>query len=320
MIVSANGEILGEGAHDGPGAPHAEVRALDTGAEIRGATMYVSLEPCAHHGRTPPCVDRLIAEGVGRVVIGALDPDPRVSGEGARQLMAAGVDVDLVSDPEARDVDPGYFWHREKGFPLVTMKYAMTLDGAVAAADGSSQWITSDAAREDAHRLRAEADAVVIGSGTLALDDPRLDVRLPQHDGHQPRPVVIAGAGELPATATVWDREPLIISSRAREVPSGDLVVVTGEDRPDPEASVVALADLGYLTILVEGGPTLAGAWARAGVVSRGVVYVGALLATGSGMSPIAGAFSSIAEARGVEIRGVRSIGPDVRIDFEIEE
>lgn len=318
-MVSGNGDVLGEGAHVGPGQPHAETIALDRASDARGATVFVSLEPCSHHGLTPPCVDRLIAEGVATVVVGTLDPDPRVAGSGVERLRSAGIEVEVVNDPAARDLDPAYFHHRETGRPLVTLKYAMTLDGAVAAEDGTSQWITSEEARSDAHSLRARVDAIVIGSGTLANDDPGLDVRLPGYQGHQPRPVIIAGAGELPSDSRLWARSPLVVSTSDRSVPGGEVVVVGGDTRPDPAAACTALAAAGYLDILVEGGPTLAGAWWRAGVIDRGVTYLGGKVGGGAGMTPLDGVFSTIDDATSASITGVRQLGPDVRIDFEIE-
>jgi diaminohydroxyphosphoribosylaminopyrimidine deaminase/5-amino-6-(5-phosphoribosylamino)uracil reductase len=319
VVVSAAGEILGEGAHDGPGSEHAEIVALDRAGDASGATVFVSLEPCSHHGKTPPCVDRIVAEGVSRVVVGTLDPDERVSGSGVDILRAAGIEVEVVGDEDARGVDPAYFHHRETGMPLVTLKYAMTLDGSVAAADGSSRWITSEPARHDVHRLRADADAVVIGAGTLNADDPMLDVRLPGYDGHQPRPVVIAGDSELPNTAKLWARRPIVITARDRAIPAGVLITVPGESHPDPTASCMALADAGYLSLLLESGPIVAGAWWRAGVVSRGVVYIAGRIGGGSGMPPLAGVFESIGQAADVTIREVNRVGPDLRVEFELE-
>ncbi len=299
---------------------HAEVVALNQAGEAaRGATLYVTLEPCAHHGRTPPCVEAVIAAGVARVVVAATDPDPRVSGEGLAKLRDAGIEaIEGVGADQARELDAAYFHHRETGLPLVTLKYAMTLDGAVAARDGTSRWISGEEARRDVHRLRADSDAVVIGAGTLRSDDPRLTVRLRDYEGRQPVPVVVAGSGPLPESAQLWRREPVVISPRPREIPAGQLLVVEGADHlPDPVASCRALAGLGHLEVLLEGGPKLAAAWWRAGVVNRGIVYVGAKMAGGSGISPLAGRFETIEDAGEVRIQGVRSLGDDIRIDFE---
>lgn len=316
-MVSSEEEVIGEGAHIGPGEPHAEVVALERAVNATGATVYVSLEPCSHHGKTPPCVDRLIEEGVARVVVGTLDPDRNVKGSGVRRLEEAGIEVEVVDDPEARTVDPGYFHHRETGMPLVTIKWAMTLDGSVAARDGSSRWITSAPARAEAHRLRAEVDAVVVGAGTLRSDDPRLDARLDGFEGPQPRAVLIAGREALPEGARIWERRPIVVSAYDRTIPSGDLVIVAGEaGHPDPAAVCARLADLGLLHLLVEGGPTLAGAWWRAGAVHRGIVHIGGKIGGGVGRSPLGGVFATITDARDVEVDAVRSVSGDVIVTF----
>lgn len=318
VVVSTDGDVVGEGWHEGPGTPHAEVVALDlAGERARGATVYVTLEPCNHHGRTPPCVDALIAAGVSTVVAGMIDPDPRTNGAGVERLRAAGVQVEVgLSADEAAAVDPAYFHHRATGMPLVTWKYAMTLDGSVAAADGTSRWITSDEARRDAHALRSRADAIVVGSGTVAADDPRLDVRLEGYEGPQPVPVMVLGEGDPPPQAQIWQRNPLVFTSRERRIPGGELVLVPGGDRPDPRDVCRSLAARGLLDVILEGGPTLAGEWWRAGVIDEGVAYLGARVGGGQGIPPLSGVFSTIEKAGIVSIRQVRSLGSDIRIDW----
>lgn len=319
VIVAASGSVVGEGAHIGPGHPHAEVVALDAARSAAvGATMYVTLEPCTHQGRTPPCVDALIAAGIAKVVVGAIDPDPRVSGAGVSALRGAGVEVVTgMLEPEAVAVDRGYFHQRRTGLPLVTLKMAMTLDGSVAARDGSSQWITSEAARADVHLLRAVVDAVVIGAGTLRVDDPLLTTRA---DGvtHQPRPVVVAGDRPLPTERRLWERDPIIIAASGIKPPSGELLLVESGDGglPDPVATARALADIGIYDILLEGGPGLAGSWWRSGVVNRGVLYLAGRVAGGAGLSPLGGDFATMAESREVIIGETRMVGPDLRIEF----
>jgi diaminohydroxyphosphoribosylaminopyrimidine deaminase/5-amino-6-(5-phosphoribosylamino)uracil reductase len=318
-VVDPDGRQVGEGAHEAPGQPHAEVVALEAaGAGASGATLYVTLEPCSHLGLTPPCVDAITAAGVARVVMGVTDPDSRVSGTGAARLREAGVEVvEGVMGDEVVAMDPAYHHHRKTGMPLVTLKYAMTLDGSVAAHDGTSKWITGEEARMDAHGLRAEADAVVIGAGTLRSDDPGLDVRLSSYEGPQPRPVIVAGREPLPADRRIWQRRPLVLSVESHPIPAGSLIEVTGEEgRPDPVVACRALADLGLLSILVEGGPTIASSWWAAGVVDLGVVYVGAKLGGGGGRTPMSGVFESVGDAQVVSITGVRSLEGDVRIDF----
>ncbi len=319
VVVDASGSVVGEGAHTGPGHPHAEVVALETaGQASAGATMYVTLEPCVHHGRTPPCVEALIAAGIARVVVGVIDPDPRVSGVGAARLREAGIEVETgVLEPEAVALDPGYFHQRRTGLPVVTMKLAMTLDGAVAARNGSSQWITSEAARADAHLLRAAVDAVVVGAGTLREDDPLLTARV---DGvsRQPRPVVVAGVQPLPTERRLWERDPIVVAAAGIRPPSGELLQVEGgeDGLPDPEATARALADAGLYDLLLEGGPALAGSWWRSGVVGRGVVYVAGRVAGAAGLSPLGGVFATMAESREVTIGETRMVGPDLRIEF----
>lgn len=319
VVVDRHGEIIGEGAHEGPGAPHAEALAIERATNVLGATLYVSLEPCAHHGLTPPCVERIIEEGLGRVVVGTLDPDERVSGAGIHALREAGVDVLVVDDQAAREVDPAYFHHREKGMPLVTLKYAMTLDGSVAALDRTSQWITSEEARADAHILRAANDAIIVGTGTLVEDDPRLDVRLPGYEGPQPRPVIVAGEKDLPHDRVIWERDPVVVAPTDIPIPAGDLLVVGGEGRPGPQVVCRALAGAGLLSVLLEGGPTLSGAWMRAGVVQRGVIYVGGRIGGGAGRSPLGGRFGSIGDAVSAEIIDIQRLGPDLRVDFVLD-
>lgn len=320
LVLDPSGGIAGEGWHRGPGTPHAEVNALaNAGEAARGGTVYVSLEPCAHHGRTPPCTDALIAAGVARVVVATPDPDHNVSGRGVEKLRAAGIEVEVgVLEDEARHLDPAYFHHRQTGLPLVTLKWAMTLDGSVAAADGTSQWITGEEARADAHRIRSMVDAVVVGSGTLRADDPLLDVRLDGYSGPQPRPVIVAGHAPLPEHSRVWDRDPLVVSTGPRHLPGGELVTVHGDgDYPDPVATCQALADLGLLHLLVEGGPRLARAWWDGDVVTDGLVYVGARVGAGTGKSPFGGTFPTITAASAVEFGDLRNVGHDVVISFE---
>ncbi len=319
-MVDPDGIVVGEGTHLGPGERHAEVVALEAaGPGARGGTLFVSLEPCSHHGRTPPCVDAVVAAGVARVVVGAIDPDPRVSGRGVSALGEVGIEVVVAEDAApAEAVDPGYFKQRRTGLPRVTLKWAMTLDGAVAAADGSSQWVTSEEAREDAHRLRATMDAVVVGAGTLIADDPYLDARIDSVQV-QPVPVIVAGGRPLPADRRIWEREPLIVSGTGIELVSGELIVVdTGADGlPEPEATARALADRGLYDLLLEGGPALAGSWWRSGLIQRGIVYLAGRVGGGGGMSPLGGVFETMAQSRETVIRETTMVGPDLRIEFE---
>jgi diaminohydroxyphosphoribosylaminopyrimidine deaminase/5-amino-6-(5-phosphoribosylamino)uracil reductase len=207
VVVTAEGERVGEGATDPPGGSHAERQALVmAGASARGATLFVSLEPCCHVGRTGPCTDAVIEAGIARVVVGVLDPDERVAGRGVAQLRAAGVVVDVLDDEGAASDLAPYLHHRRTARPFVVAKVASTLDGAVAMADGSSQWITSSAARADGHELRADSQAIVVGAGTVRSDDPRLTARL---DGAivEPLRVVLGRAPEGAKVHPCWERQ-----------------------------------------------------------------------------------------------------------------
>ena len=321
LVLDVTGEVVSRAAHAGPGEPHAEALALaQAGERARGGTLVVTLEPCDHTGRTPPCTGAILGAGVVRVLVGVVDPDPRVAGRGLARLREAGLEVRAgVAGDAAEALDPAYFHHRRRGRPRVTLKAALTLDGQAAATDGTSQWITSEEARADAHRLRAEVDAVVIGAGTLAADDPLLTVRLAGYEGPQPRPVVVAGRRPLPPGARLWAREPVVLAPGPVDVP-GEVVLAPGPGGVDLEAGLRALGDRGLLDVLVEGGPTLAGALWRARLVDRGVFYLGGRLAGGPGLPALGGIFATLAEARPVAFVSVERVGPDLRIEFNPKE
>ena len=283
-----------EGATCPPGGPHAEAVALGAaGDAARGATLYTTLEPCAHTGRTAPCVDVIVDAGVSRVVIGIEDPDARVRGAGVRALRAAGVAVDVgICAEEVRAQLAPYVKHRTTGRPWVVLKLAATLDGRIAAPDGSSRWITGEAARADGHRLRAESDAVVVGAGTVRADDPALTAR---HGagGRDPLRVVL---GKAPEGAKVRPALEL----------TGDLGEVLDE-----------LGRRGVLQALFEGGATVAGELHRAGLVDRYVFYLAPALFGGDDARPLfrgPGA-ATIAEAWRGRIVSVERLGDDVRIE-----
>jgi diaminohydroxyphosphoribosylaminopyrimidine deaminase / 5-amino-6-(5-phosphoribosylamino)uracil reductase len=296
VLVSAAGAILASGATEAVGERHAEVVVLDAaGASAAGATLYVTLEPCAHTGRTPPCSDRVVASGVRRVVVGVEDPDPRVAGRGLAQLREAGIEVTVgcLADEVAADLAP-YLHHRRTGRPWVVLKWAATLDGRTAAPDGSSRWITADAAREDVQHLRADADAILVGAGTVRRDDPRLTVRLAGHE-RQPLRVVL---GTAPAGARV--HPCLEYTAPLRDV----------------------LADLGsrgVLVLLVEGGATVARDVVAQGLCDRVVAYVApALLGGDDGVPVLHGAGApSIEGARRGRFVSVATVGEDLRVEWE---
>jgi diaminohydroxyphosphoribosylaminopyrimidine deaminase / 5-amino-6-(5-phosphoribosylamino)uracil reductase len=333
-VLLRQGEVVGEGFHQAPGEPHAEALALRAaGPRAAGATCYVSLEPCAHHGRTPPCADTLIAAGVARVVAAIEDPDPRVRGQGFERLRAAGVEVELgpgAATAEAQNA--AFLLHRRKGRPRVTLKAAASLDGKVAAADGTSQWITGEAARADAHRLRAEADAVAVGAGTALADDPRLTVRLPGWRGRQPLRVLIDATGRTGSAGHLFDgRAPTLVATTAAAAPAtlaawaaaGAEVLLcpearaaTGEAGVDLAWLAKALGERGILELLVEGGPRLQASLWEAGLADRLVWYLAPLVIGGDGapgLLPAAGA-RTLTAARAIRIDTVDRLGPDLRI------
>lgn len=324
LVLNPAGDLRGSHAHVGPGLPHAEVVALaEAGSEAAGGTLITTLEPCTHHGRTPPCVDAILAAGIATVYVGSVDPDQRVAGGGIEALRDAGLEViDGIAIDEVHASDPGYFHHRRTGMPRVTLKYAATLDGQAAAADRSSRWITGPEARADAHRLRARSDAVVIGAGTLRADDPRLDVRIDGYDGPQPRPVVVGGARPLPRDAAVYGRDPILFLGDGSETPPGigDVIVAPGHGGVDLNTMLKHLGAMGFIDVLVEGGPALAGSMLRDGLVDELVVYLGAKVARGVGVPVVAGVFPSMDAAVDVELTSVERLGPDVRITARLEE
>ena len=316
VVLTPEGEEIGAGAHLGIGNDHAEVVALNNaGAAATGATVVSSLEPCSHFGKTPPCTDALIAAGVARVIVGAVDPDERVAGAGIAMLREAGIEViDGVLRDEVEAADPGYFHHRRTGRPRFRIKLAATLDGQVAAADGTSQWITSDEARQDAHALRAGADAVLVGAGTLRADDPMLDVRVPDFTGAQPLPVVLAGRLPLPEQRRIYERQPLIYSPRPLDGRAGE-VLLESADRLDLEAVAKDLGQRGLLEVLVDGGPTIAAAFVAAGLADHFTFYFGAALGVGAGRAMFDGVFTTLGASHAVDILDVTKVGPDIRID-----
>src|SRR6476646_5423929 len=204
-VLVRDGVAIGEGWHRRPGTPHAEAHALEAAGDARGATAYVTLEPCCHHGRTPPCADALIAAGVRRVVAAVEDPDPRVAGGGVASLRTAGIAVETgLCAAEATEVNAGFFQRVRRGRPLVTLKLATSLDGRIATASGESRWITGPPARERAHLLRATHDAILVGTATVLADDPQLTCRLPGLAGRSPVRIVIDRQLRIPLAARLF--------------------------------------------------------------------------------------------------------------------
>lgn len=317
VIVNAGGQVIGEGAHVAPGTDHAEVVALKSASgDVTGSTIYVTLEPCSHHGRTPPCADALIEAGISRVMVGLVDPDSNVAGQGLERLRDSGIEVETGIMAEAiEELDPGYLVHRRLGRSRITLKLALTLDGNAAASDGTSQWITGELARQDSHRLRADSDAVMVGSGTVLFDDPLLNVR--GVDGPQPRPVIVVGRTPLPPTARIWQRDPLVLAGSGYTGPGEHVSLATDVDgRMNVTDMARRLGDLGLLDVMVEGGPHLARSLFEAGIVDRIVIYYGAKLAGGTGKTAFAGDFATLADAMQLQVKSVDVLGDDIRVEY----
>lgn len=311
VLLGENGEVVGEGWHERPGGPHAEVSALlQAGDRAKGGTAVVTLEPCNHTGRTGPCAQALVEAGIRRVVIAVPEPTGRADG-GAEALQAAGVEVESgVLADEAERVNLPWLTAVRRGRPFVTWKFGATLDGRVAAADGSSRWITSEAARADVHRLRAECDAIVAGIGTVLADDPQLTVRPADGavPGRQPLRVVVDSRGRTPQGARVLDDVAPTWVATAAEVGAGP------DGRVDLVRLLAALFARDRRHLLLEGGPGLAGAFLAAGLVDRVVGYVAPAL-LGDGPAALTGAgVGTIADAIRLDLLDVTRIGPDLRI------
>jgi diaminohydroxyphosphoribosylaminopyrimidine deaminase/5-amino-6-(5-phosphoribosylamino)uracil reductase len=330
-VLVRDQRVVGEGFHQAAGRAHAEAVALAAaGAAAEGATCYVTLEPCAHHGRTPPCADALVAAGVARVVVAMADPDPRVDGAGLVRLRAAGMTVAVgVGAGPAAEQNAAYLTHRRLGRPRITLKAAASLDGKVAAPDGTSQWITGPAARADAHRLRAEADAVAVGAGTALADDPRLTVRLPGHAGRQPLRVLVDAAGRVGAGGHLFDgeAETLVATTPAAPAAAVDAWKAAGaEVLICPSAPVGqgvdlddlgrALGERGVLELLVEGGPRLQASLWAVGLADRLVWYLAPLAIGGDGAPGLLGGpgAATLAEAHRLRLASVDRLGDDLRL------
>jgi diaminohydroxyphosphoribosylaminopyrimidine deaminase/5-amino-6-(5-phosphoribosylamino)uracil reductase len=331
LIVSADGAtVLGQGHTQAAGGPHAEVMALRDaqarGAEVRGATVYVTLEPCAHHGRTPPCCDALVAAGVGRVEIALGDPNPLVNGQGAARIAAAGIAIGHAPADvarRARELNIGFFARMERGRPWVRMKIAASLDGRTALPNGASQWITGPEARADGHAYRRRAGAVLTGIGTVLADDPSLDVRLVP-TAKQPLRGVVDARLDTPPTARLFESpSPVLLFTASTDVArraalaarGAELVDVPARDgRLDLEAVLDALAARHVNEVHVEAGARLNGALLRTGRVDELLAYLApTLLGEGRGMAAL-GTLDSLGQGPAFDFHDARKVGADLRI------
>jgi len=325
--VIAHGErVVGQGWHQRAGEPHAEVYALrEAGADARGATAYVTLEPCAHHGRTPPCADALIAARVGRVVIAAEDPFPQVAGQGIARLRAAGIAVEsgLMRDA-AREVNIGFFSRIERHRPWVRVKLAMSLDGRTALSNGESKWITGEAARMDVQRWRARSSAILTGIGTVLADNPQLTVRLDRDPGHAytPMRVILDRHLRTPAGSHVLDGQtPTLVLHAASGMPDERfarvecIAIAEQNDALDLHAVLALLAGRGCSELHVEAGPTLCGALFAAGVADELLIYMAPLL-LGDTARPLLALppLADMAARWKLNVLDSRAVGQDLRL------
>lgn len=328
-VVVKDGRIVGQGHTQPPGGPHAEIVALrQAGGEARGATLYVTLEPCNRYGRTPPCTQAIIRAGVAEVVVPLPDPNPLVNGGGLAELGVAGVRVrlDRSAEAPAREIVEAFAWWVTTGRPLVIARYAMTLDGRVASQSGEARWISGLASRQRVHELRAQVDAILVGRGTVLQDDPSLTVRLDGYTGRQPLRVILDSEARLPESARVLAGEPgrawVAVTGRAsrkrlqRLEARGVEVLVLPSSPPGVDLARLLdrLGEAEVTSLLVEGGPTVLGSFFAAGLVQKVAVFIAPKL-LGGGPSPLVGEGAwTMAEALSLERSKVEVLDGDVLV------
>lgn len=324
-VIVRDGKVVGSGWHERAGESHAEIHALTQAGELaQGATVYVTLEPCSHHGRTPPCAEALVKAGVGRVVVAMIDPNPQVAGEGLTQLQQAGIQTDIgLMEKEAHDLNIGFVSRMTCGRPWLRLKIAASLDGKTALNNGVSQWITGADARRDAHRLRARSCAVLTGIGTVLADDPMLNVREVE-TLRQPLRVVVDSALRMPLTAKMLLEEEILVvtassdpvkAGRLREAGAEVLVLPPLDGRVDLARMLDELGKRGINEITVEAGRSLNGALVRQGLVDEFVIYFAPLLLgdRARGMFDLP-ELVEMGERRELRLIDVAMVGRDVRI------
>ncbi len=324
-VLVREGRVIGEGWHVRAGEPHAEVHALRAaGAAARGATAYVTLEPCSHHGRTPPCADALIAAGVTRVVVAMQDPNPLVAGQGLNKLRGAGIAVECgLMEAAARELNIGFIARMTRGMPWVRSKIAASLDGRTALANGVSKWITGEAARRDVQEWRARSCAVLTGSGTVRADDPRLDVR-EIATARQPLRVVLDSGLHIAPQARilqggrtlVYTAVPDVTRHQALQADNVEVLLLPGaRGRVDLAAALQDLARRGINEVLVEAGRTLNGALLEAGLVDELVLYLAPKLLGDAARGLVElGVLTQLQQGTDLQWRDVRQVGDDLRI------
>jgi diaminohydroxyphosphoribosylaminopyrimidine deaminase/5-amino-6-(5-phosphoribosylamino)uracil reductase len=329
-VLVKEDQLISEGWHERAGEPHAEVHALRAaGGKAHGATAYVTLEPCSHHGRTPPCADALIAAGVARVVIAMQDPNPLVSGNGIARLRAAGVAVECgLMETAARELNIGFVSRMTRGTPWVCSKIAASVDGRTALSNGASKWITGDAARQDVQHWRARSCAVMTGIGTLLADDPQLNVRA-FDTSRQPVRVVLDSHLRMPTSARVLQGGGVLVYTlpedadkrSALQQAGAEVVVLPGSGQLDPEAVLRDLAARGMNEVLVEAGHTLNGGLFKAGCVDELLLYLAPQLLgdVARGMAAM-GELTALAQRVELVWQDVRLVGTDLRVTARVKK
>lgn len=330
-VIVKDGQVIGEGWHVRAGEPHAEVHALrQAGEAARGATAYVSLEPCSHHGRTPPCAEALVEAGVARVVAAMQDPNPQVAGRGLARLRSVGIEVACgVLEGEARALNAGFVKRMESGLPYLRAKLAMSLDGRTAMASGESQWITGPAARAEVQRLRAQSSVVLTGADTVLMDAARLTVRGAELSLDEERTalalqrpplrVLVDGRLRVPLDAPFFQAGPALVVSaddagrgEAYAAAGHELLVLPGpEGRVDLHALLLELGRRGVNEVLLEAGPRLAGAFAALGLIDEYRLFVAAKFLGSSARPLLDLPLDRMSEARELKITGIRAVGDD---------
>lgn len=333
-VVVNEGRLVGQGFHSRAGGPHAEVEALrEAGDRARGGTLYVTLEPCNHHGRTPPCAGALVGAGIRRVIVAVSDPNPRVQGGGAHALREAGLEVlSGCREAQARAGNRVFFTAMERLRPHVTLKCAMTLDGKIAAFDRGARWITGEAARLEAHRLRSQSDAVLVGIGTVLADDPALTVRLDPPWPREPLRVVVDSRARLPLTARLIDSgsPTRAVVAVADEAPADRIARLEArgvtvlpcksrEGRVDPVDLGARLFALDVTGVLLEGGSELNWAFIEAGLVDRVAMFIAPLLVGGArAPTAVGGRGFLLPEALRLRALEARPVGPDWLLEGDV--
>jgi diaminohydroxyphosphoribosylaminopyrimidine deaminase/5-amino-6-(5-phosphoribosylamino)uracil reductase len=338
-VIVRDGVVLGEGWHDEYGGPHAERAAIAAanGADLTGATMYVSLEPCAHQGKQPPCTDAIVEAGIRRVVVASDDPSEKAAGRGLGILRDEGIEIDVAGGElahRARLANQAFRKHARTGRPWVLFKSAMTLDGKVATPTGDSKWISGDSSRELAHHWRATVDAVAVGIGTALADDPQLTARV-EGVHRQPRRVVFDATARLPLDSKLVAQAPevpltVVVTRAAKrsqvetlETAGADIVVATGENEPSRvRSALAALGDQGVTSILLEGGPHLAGAFLDAGEIDEVRLFLAPLLIGGrQARDPLEGeGVETISEALRALTLDCEKVADDLLISARLRE